>query len=221
MSYDNFSALDALLNSATTTDLDIESPATNTDAIKRPSLPSANSITLVTANYYNNGPKEKLRWDSAQHAMNIQFFTKTTPFTPTYSDVAWSGAVQLQPLDYFDRKLYAMMQDDPENMTGAQYERYREIIRETIGMPRLGDGPLLGVFVTKSPGTCYHYYTCMRVTWNDLDEMICEIFLEDDTKITIRDFSTVKKRNGVRDPDMRGRHDPLNLWVAKKKGGRA
>jgi hypothetical protein len=187
-------------------------------------FPPASTITLMTFNYYDNGPDHKGKWSTSRYAMNVQVFTLDTPFTPSSKLAAWEGTVQLHEPYFFDRYTDQYWSNHPDCISPDQTALYKAVITETAGLPKMEEGPLLGQFWSKSSGWEYHWGSLMRVRYNEFGEFICEVFHDGETYL-IDNFNAVPQESGKSLPTMRGRHDPDKLWrkaptKLSKKGGR-
>jgi hypothetical protein len=189
-----------------------------------PKFPPASAITMMTFNYFDNGPDLKQTWSSSRYVMNVQVFTHDKPFTPSRALAVWEGAVQLHDPDFFDRYTDYYWSEHSGCITPEQVASYRKIIRETADMPKVEEGPLLGQFWTKSHGWEYHWGSLIRVRYNQFGEFECDVF-HDGASYRVEHFEVVPHENDKLLPVMRGRHDPHKLWrkapaKRSRKGGR-
>lgn len=189
-----------------------------------PKFPPASAITMMTFNYFDNGPNGKQKWSSSRYVMNVQVFTHDKPFTPSRALAVWEGAVQLHDPDFFSNYTDQYWEHHPGCITPEQMDSYRQIINETACLPKIEEGPLLGQFWSKSPGWEYHWGWLMRVRYDEFGEFVCEVF-HDGEFWRIEHFEAVPQEHGKTLPVMRGRHDPHKLWrkaptKRPRKGGR-
>jgi hypothetical protein len=211
-----------LAEEASTADAIIQ--AESDSPVEAPGFPPASAITLMTFNYYDNGPDRKVKWSASRYTMNVQVFTLDTPFTPSSKLAAWEGTVQLHEPYFFDNYTEHYWSDHPDCISPDQTALYKTVIAETAGMPKVEEGPLLGQFWSKSPGWEYHWGSLMRVHYNEFGEFVCEVYHDGETYL-IDTFASVPQENGKLLPVMRGRHDPGKLWRKastrfSKKGSR-
>ncbi|SEH89184.1 hypothetical protein SAMN02799636_04315 [Methylobacterium sp. 275MFSha3.1] len=205
MSFD-YSTLDAVKPEAVTT---IEIPTHG--------FPTPAEITLATINYYDNGPEIRGKWHGSRYALNWQMFTQTQPFTPSSLLSAWSGATQMHDPDFFAR--YLEQKGHAEKMGEPCWQFYRSLYDETFAMRDNGCAtalPLLGQFISKYPGTTVHYGCVARMWWDEFEELIAEVFLDQTLFATIE---VNRVANNAKDPKnlLRGHYDPLKLWRSRNQ----
>ncbi|MGO4526673.1 hypothetical protein AB4097_17650 [Microvirga sp. 2MCAF35] len=204
--------------------VDASAEAEANTCLETSSFPPTNAITLMTFNYYDNGPGGKPKWSASRYAMNVQVFTLDTPFTPSSKLAAWEGTVQMHDPDFFDNYTDHYWSEHSDCITADQIALYKAVIAETAAMPKVEEGPLLGQFWSKSPGWEYHWGSLIRVHYNAFGEFVCEVFHDGETYL-IDTFASVPRESGKSLPIMRGRHDPGKLWrkappKPSKKGSR-
>ena len=212
MTYDPFAVLRDFVGGQTPTAPALAATAATTNP--KLVVPAPSTITLITANYYDNGPREKVRFDSSQHTMNLQLFCVATPFTPAKNLVAWEGTLQLHEPGYMSRYTESYLNDFSEKMTREQRRRINLICLDSEER-KTGQEPLIGVFVNKGKfkgGTTYLWDNFARTYWTDTG-MKLEIWIQG-TKFEIFEFDTVNDRI-ANPPKLRGRYDPDNLWISK------
>ncbi|GJD94786.1 hypothetical protein [Methylobacterium iners] len=183
---------------------------------KGKSFPEADDVTVMSINYYDNGftPEQKDKWSESNFTFNWQMFTETQPFTPSKVLAVWSGTTQLLLPDHFIR--YLEGKGHAAKMDPAIWRFYMDLDIETQKLPKLKNGPRIGQFRTKYPGDVNHWGDCVRLRWDEFDELNCDIYrdanLEPYASIVVGDPA-----NNLKDPKnlLRGRYDPQGLWKAK------
>ncbi|MDR7039768.1 hypothetical protein J2X36_004546 [Methylobacterium sp. BE186] len=173
-------------------------------------------LTLATINYYDNGPDIRGKWSSSRYALNWQMFDRTDPFTPSSRLAVWSGATQMHEPGFFEHYLEAKLHLDLMGVACRLF--YKDLVTETLKMPKIKDkpAPMLGQFISKYPGSVYHYGAVTRMSWDEFDELTVELFLEQSLHATIL---VDQIANNLKDPKnlLRGRYDPKGLWRGKGK----
>jgi hypothetical protein len=85
-------------------------------------------------------------------------------------------------------------------------------------MPKLEGkpAPMLGQFISKYPGSVYHYGCVARTSWDEFGELSCDLFL--DQKLHAR-ILVDQVANNLKDPKnlLRGRYDPQRPWRGKSQ----
>ena len=211
MTFDLYAKLDSFAKSdSTTTEVDDS----------RIGFPEPSDLTLATLNLYDNGPDTRGKWSSARYVLNWQMFDLTTPFTPHKSLAVWSGATQLhEPYffeSYFDAKGHGAA------MGADSWQFYREVVSETLAMAKVEGKPIpmLGQFISKYPGSVYHYGCMARAHWDEFGELTTDLFL--DRQLHAR-ILVDQVANNLKDPKnlLRGRYDPQRLWRGRGRKAKA
>lgn len=168
-------------------------------------FPSADDITVLTFNFWDNGESVKSKWVSSRYVMNLQVFTLDTPFAPTAAVAAWTGAIQLFGTSFVGRYLTSR---HPDHEPIA-----RPILAETDKLAETYNDVLIGQVYSKSGGTHYEWGTMLRTYTDDLAEFGADLIHEGQT-IRAQDFTTITdpKRPKLK---MVGKYDPRGLWQSK------
>ena len=171
-------------------------------------FPAFDEITLLTFNAYDNGPDEKTSWVKARHAMNLQAFTNTSPFTPSSSAAAWEGTIQLHSCSLVGRYLTAKFP--------VEEEISRPMLKSTDDLdPDTHTDVRIGQLFSKRGGTRYAWGTMRRTSNDEFGELNAEL-LQGDQIIHDQGFTPVVD---PRRPTLKfvGRYDPHGLWQWGKR----
>ena len=165
------------------------------------------TITMVTFNFFDNGPEKKVMWTNARYAMNLQIFDQTEPFTPSRDLLAYDFSVQLHTVEFFSRYL--------EARHPKQLDAYKAMIRDTYTMAQTYPDLLIGQPFSKQHGTSYAWGSILRTYTDDLGEFTAELLI-DGTSFRDQGFTKPPARkNGKRQPDLISKYDPDSLWRTK------
>ena len=181
-------------------------------------FPEKETITLMTANFFDNASIEKEMWTTARHALNMQVFDLTEPFTPDEKSAAFFGTVQLHSPEYFARYLEAYRGRHKDALSEAEWAWYRALVHDTLDLktPPGVTPPKLGQLYSKSSGTHYVWNHVVRVQWTEFGTIFAELFCGDSDPLVIDLDQTVEKGKDT-SPVARGRYDPHTLWRRKER----
>ena len=166
------------------------------------------TVTMVTFNYFDNGPEKRITWTNARYVMNLQIFDKTEPFTPASDIAVFDFSVQMHTVEFFSRYL--------EGRHPAQSTAYRPLIHDTFSMTETYRDLLIGQPFSKRHGTSYAWGTTLRTWTDDLGEFTAELLI-DGTSFRDQGFTPppVRKNQTGKPPIALSKYDPHSLWRTK------
>lgn len=192
----------------------------NTDSKPAPQiqcLPESDSITVVGANYWQN-PENKGTWMASKETITIQFYTHTERFKPHFNNAAANCAAQMHSPDFVCAYIEDYKREYAEDRhvpTDEQMAWLTTLTHDTVdNYPEAKIGLLYDKF---GGGTRYHWGSILRIRYNKYDEMLLDIFLNCERFKTITmDQPNQDNNEKTKKIKLRGRHDPLSLWIASK-----
>lgn len=170
-------------------------------------FPDVSEITMITFNFFDNGPNEKATWIKSRHAMNLQVFTRIEPFTPSSALAAWEGTIQLHSTSFVGRYLTAKFPREEEIA--------RPMLLSTDSLDPSYTDVMIGQLFSKKGGTRYVWGTMLRTYTDEFGEMCAEL-LQGSHIVRDQGFTPVCDTNR---PTLKmvGRYDPHGLWQPGKR----
>lgn len=186
-----------------------------------PLFPSKDTITLMTANLFENTHLPRELWMQARHALNIQVFDRREPFTPDARLAVFTGTVQLHTPEFFSSYLEQYRGRHKEAVSNEAWQYYKNLTHRTLDIqPDAGcPAPKLGQLYSKTNGTHYVWNHIVRLQWTTY-ATFAELFCDDDEPIVI-DLTEPAQKKHENEPILRGRYDPHTLWRRKTQKKKA
>jgi hypothetical protein len=178
-------------------------------------IPLVSQITVATFNFFDNGEDHKVKWSSARYSMNIQLFTQTQPFTPSYNLVDWYSTIQLHDQDFWIR--YVEHKAETKKIDDETFEHLKAAYARTC--TDYSKGALIGTVVDKNCGTNYAWPYFLRFWIDEFEEANLEVHLDDMLPV-IDTWDAVKPVPGKALPVLRASYNPLGFWKRKAPKGR-